>query len=74
MLSRDANAAYRPADFAHLGDFDRFHLLMIEQSDVSASKRYWAEDIVGPEISVTSRGTIIVRMRPGEIPIELNRT
>jgi len=29
--------------------------------DVSASKRYWAEDIVEPEIEVTSRGTIPVR-------------
>ena len=29
--------------------------------DVSASKRYWAEDIVQPEIEVSSRGTIPVR-------------
>jgi O-succinylbenzoate synthase len=29
--------------------------------DVSASKRYWAEDIVEPEIEVTARGTIPVR-------------
>ena len=29
--------------------------------DVSASKRYWAEDIVEPEIEVTPRGTIPVR-------------
>src|SRR5438067_221250 len=28
--------------------------------DVSASKRYWTEDIVEPEIEVTSRGTIVV--------------
>jgi len=28
--------------------------------DVSASKRYWAEDIVSPEIEVTAQGTIIV--------------
>jgi o-succinylbenzoate synthase len=28
--------------------------------DVSASKRYWAEDIVQPEIEVSSRGTIPV--------------
>jgi o-succinylbenzoate synthase len=28
--------------------------------DVSASKRYWAEDIVAPEIDVSSRGTIPV--------------
>ena len=29
--------------------------------DVSASKRYWAEDIVEPEIEVTPTGTILVR-------------
>jgi O-succinylbenzoate synthase len=29
--------------------------------DVSASRRYWAEDIVQPEIEVTPRGTIPVR-------------
>jgi o-succinylbenzoate synthase len=29
--------------------------------DVSASKRYWADDIVEPEIEVTPRGTIAVR-------------
>jgi O-succinylbenzoate synthase len=29
--------------------------------DVSASKRYWAEDIVEPEIEVTPKGTIPVR-------------
>jgi O-succinylbenzoate synthase len=29
--------------------------------DVSASKRYWAEDIVEPEIEVTPQGTIPVR-------------
>jgi len=33
--------------------------------DVSASKRYWEEDIVEPEIEVTSRGTIQVRDEPG---------
>ena len=33
--------------------------------DVSASKRYWSEDIVEPEIEVTSRGTIPVRDAPG---------
>jgi o-succinylbenzoate synthase len=163
-LSCDANAAYRPVDFAHLREFDRFHLLMIEQplweddlfyhaklqrelktaicldesirhlrdakqaielgacgivnikvgrvggfseaisihdacrqaeipvwcggmletgvgrahnvalstlpnfslpGDVSASKRYWAEDIVDPEIAVTPRGTITISDAPG---------
>lgn len=33
--------------------------------DVSASKRYWAEDIVEPEIEVTPRGTIPVSNTPG---------
>jgi o-succinylbenzoate synthase len=33
--------------------------------DVSASKRYWEEDIVEPEIEVTGRGTIPVRDVPG---------
>ncbi|HEX6806123.1 MAG TPA: o-succinylbenzoate synthase [Terriglobales bacterium] len=33
--------------------------------DVSASKRYWAEDIVDPEIEVTPRGTIAVKDAPG---------
>jgi O-succinylbenzoate synthase len=28
--------------------------------DVSASKRYWEEDIVEPEIEITTRGTILV--------------
>jgi O-succinylbenzoate synthase len=32
---------------------------------VSASKRYWTEDIVEPEIEVTSRGTIAIRNSPG---------
>jgi O-succinylbenzoate synthase len=33
--------------------------------DVSASKRYWAEDIVAPEIEVSAHGTIAVRDVPG---------
>jgi O-succinylbenzoate synthase len=28
--------------------------------DVSASRRYWEEDIIEPEVEVTSRGTIRV--------------
>jgi o-succinylbenzoate synthase len=28
--------------------------------DVSASSRYWAEDITDPEIKITPRGTILV--------------
>jgi o-succinylbenzoate synthase len=33
--------------------------------DVSASKRYWAQDIVEPEIEVTPKGTIKVPSGPG---------
>jgi O-succinylbenzoate synthase len=33
--------------------------------DVSASQRYWNEDIVEPEVEVTSRGTILVPKSPG---------
>jgi O-succinylbenzoate synthase len=33
--------------------------------DVSASKRYWTEDIVEPEIEVTSRGIIAITNSPG---------
>lgn len=33
--------------------------------DVSASKRYWAEDIVEPEITVSAAGEIVVPTTPG---------
>jgi O-succinylbenzoate synthase len=33
--------------------------------DVTASKRYWTEDIIDPEVVVTSRGTIQVPTSPG---------
>jgi O-succinylbenzoate synthase len=33
--------------------------------DVSASRRYWTEDIIEPEVEVTSRGTIKVPTAPG---------
>lgn len=33
--------------------------------DVSASRRYWAEDIIEPEVEVSSRGTIRVPDAPG---------
>jgi len=33
--------------------------------DVSASKRYWKEDIIEPEVEVTSQGTISIRDVPG---------
>jgi O-succinylbenzoate synthase len=33
--------------------------------DVAASKRYWEEDIIQPEVTVSSQGTIRVPARPG---------
>jgi o-succinylbenzoate synthase len=33
--------------------------------DVSASKRYWKEDIIEPEVEVSPRGTISVSDKPG---------
>jgi o-succinylbenzoate synthase len=33
--------------------------------DVSASRRYWKEDIIEPEVTVTARGTITVPKEPG---------
>jgi O-succinylbenzoate synthase len=33
--------------------------------DVSASRRYWDEDIIEPEVKVTSKGTIVVPTGPG---------
>src|SRR5438876_524003 len=40
--------------------------------DVSASSRYWAEDIIEPPVTVTSRGTIVAPKKPG-IGFEINR-
>jgi len=33
--------------------------------DVSASKRYWKEDIIEPEVLVSSKGTIAISDKPG---------
>jgi O-succinylbenzoate synthase len=33
--------------------------------DVSASKRYWKEDIIEPEVEVTAEGTIMIGDEPG---------
>jgi O-succinylbenzoate synthase len=33
--------------------------------DVSASKRYWAEDIIDPEVTVSAQGTIHVPQTVG---------
>lgn len=40
--------------------------------DVSASARYWSEDIIDPPVTVTSSGTIRAPERPG-IGFEVNR-
>jgi O-succinylbenzoate synthase len=40
--------------------------------DVSASARYWKEDIIEPPVTVSSRGTITVSNKPG-IGFEVNR-
>jgi len=39
--------------------------------DVSASARYWEEDIIEPPVTVTSRGTIVAPDKPG-IGFEVN--
>jgi len=41
--------------------------------DVSASARYWSEDIIDPPVKVTARGTIVVPDQPG-IGFEVNET
>jgi len=41
--------------------------------DVSASSRYWEEDIVEPPVTVTSRGTITAPSQPG-IGFAVNRS
>jgi O-succinylbenzoate synthase len=33
--------------------------------DVSASKRYWKEDIIEPEVKVSAQGTIKISNEPG---------
>ena len=33
--------------------------------DVSASKRYWREDIIDPEVEVSAQGTIKLSDQPG---------
>ena len=39
--------------------------------DVSASLRYWEEDIIEPAVTVTARGTIVAPEKPG-IGFEVN--
>jgi O-succinylbenzoate synthase len=33
--------------------------------DVSASQRYWKEDIIDPEVQVSQQGTIAISDQPG---------
>src|SRR5205823_10016491 len=33
--------------------------------DISASSRYWEEDIIEPAVTVTTRGTIVASLKPG---------
>ena len=33
--------------------------------DVSASKRYWKQDVIVPPVEVSARGTITVSQKPG---------
>ena len=40
--------------------------------DVSASSRYWTEDVIEPEVTITRRGTILAPDRPG-IGFEVKR-
>jgi O-succinylbenzoate synthase len=49
------------AQNVHLSTLPNFTL----PGDVSASKRYWKEDIVEPEVEVSRKGTITVPQGPG---------
>src|SRR5579871_4885230 len=51
LVRRNAGVRYRPG----------FSL----PGDVSASSRYWDEDIIEPEVQVTPKGTIQVPTAPG---------
>jgi o-succinylbenzoate synthase len=44
-----------------LSTLDNFSL----PGDVSASRRYWKEDIIDPEVEVSPQGTIAIRNQPG---------
>ena len=44
-----------------LSAFENFHL----PGDVSASKRYWKEDIIDPEVEVRADGIIAISDAPG---------
>jgi O-succinylbenzoate synthase len=42
--------------------------------DVSASKRYWEQDIIEPEVTVSLQGTITVPTAPGRgFAVQLDR-
>jgi O-succinylbenzoate synthase len=44
-----------------LSTLDNFRL----PGDVSASKRYWKEDIIDPEVEVSPQGMIAISSEPG---------
>jgi O-succinylbenzoate synthase len=44
-----------------LSTLRNFHL----PGDVSASKRYWKEDIIDPEVTVSPQGMIAISDEPG---------
>ncbi len=50
-----------PSATAALSTLENFTL----PGDVSASARYWAEDIIEPEVEVTPRGEIVISDAPG---------
>ena len=56
-----------PQDYT---DFPRLFCLstlpnFVLPGDVSASKRYWARDIISPAVEVSQNGTIAVSEKPG---------
>jgi O-succinylbenzoate synthase len=57
MLESGVGRAHNVA----LSSLDNFKL----PGDVSASKRYWAEDIVDPPVVVSAEGQISQRNEPG---------
>jgi len=65
MLESGIGRAHNIAMSSHPG--------FVLPGDVSASQRYWAEDIIDPEVTVSPRGTIELPAQPG-IGYEVRRT
>ena len=66
-----AAACWNPASGALTNDLATLTGFRIT-GDVSASARYWEEDIIEPAVTVSSRGTIAAPDKPG-IGFEVNR-